>query len=63
MSYEQFAVKVDERFGQSLWTEFPEIANKGKCWVNKQVNRALMKCGQRDSVYCSTPQIPCMGEL
>lgn len=29
VSYEQFAVALDEKFGQSLWSEFPEIANKG----------------------------------
>lgn len=28
VNYEQFAVKLDEKFGQSLWSEFPEIANK-----------------------------------
>ena len=29
MSYEQFAVGLDEKFGQSLWNDFPEVANKG----------------------------------
>lgn len=31
VSYEQFAVGLDEKFGQSLWSEFPDIANKGGC--------------------------------
>ncbi len=30
VSYEQFAVGLDEKFGQSLWSEFPDIANKGE---------------------------------
>lgn len=30
MSYEQFAVGLDEKFGHNLWSEFPEIANKGE---------------------------------
>ena len=34
VSYEQFAVGLDEKFGQSLWSEFPEIANKG--WEERE---------------------------
>ena len=30
VSYEQFAVGLDNRYGQNLWDEFPEIANKGE---------------------------------
>ena len=30
VSYEQFAVGLDEKFGQGLWNDFPEVANKGK---------------------------------
>ena len=30
VSYEQFAVVLDEKFGQNLWAEFPEIASKGR---------------------------------
>ncbi len=30
MSYEEFVVALDERFGQSLWSDFPEVANKGE---------------------------------
>ncbi len=33
VSYEQFAVDLDERFGQSLWNEFPEMANKGTLFI------------------------------
>ena len=31
VSYEQFAVGLDEKFGHSLWDEFPEMANRGMC--------------------------------
>ena len=37
VSYEQFAVGLDEKFGQSLWSEFPEIANKGETVDHHQV--------------------------
>ena len=30
VSYEQFAVGLDERFGHSLWKDFPEVANRGE---------------------------------
>jgi len=42
VSYEQFALGLDDKFGQSLWVEFPEIASKGmfficfdltRCWL------------------------------
>ena len=39
VSYEQFAVGLDERFGHSLWKDFPEVANRGKrSW-------SPMRCG------------------
>ena len=30
VSHERFAVSLDEKFGQTMWVDFPETANKGK---------------------------------
>ncbi len=30
VSYEKFAVALDEKFGQIMWVDFPQTANKGK---------------------------------
>ena len=30
VSYERFAVALDEKFGQIMWVDFPQTANKGK---------------------------------
>ena len=30
VKYERFALALDEWFGQTLWVDFPDVANKGE---------------------------------
>ena len=30
VKYERFALALDEQFGQSLWTDYSDVANKGE---------------------------------
>ncbi len=46
VSYEEFAVALDEKFGQSLWSDFPEVTNKGELGWTRVTTRYLSHGGK-----------------